>query len=46
MAERWKNCIHNNSTLYKENSVYCKLKGYVSPKWCELCPKFKEMMKK
>lgn len=43
MAERWKKCAYNNPALQKENSVYCKLaQGYVSPRWCELCPKFKD----
>jgi hypothetical protein len=41
--ERWQKCKHNNPSLYKENSVYCKLQqGYVSPQWCEFCPKYEE----
>jgi hypothetical protein len=41
--EKWRKCKHNIPSLAKKNSVYCqKEEGYVSPKWCELCPKFEE----
>ncbi|MEM1564285.1 MAG: hypothetical protein QW161_06420 [Candidatus Bathyarchaeia archaeon] len=42
MAEpRWKRCRKSIPEQYKNNSVFCREEGgYVSEKWCELCPKF------
>lgn len=36
------NCIHVMNSRNKENSVFCNKRGYVSPKWCEMCPDKKQ----
>jgi len=45
--ERWKECLQSDESKYRNKSVYCKKReGYVSPKWCDICPDHTQNEKK